>query len=118
MDVEIIDSLNIGRCPDRSLDPHHYYPSGECKHFDIASSASRQYFIDTGRYLLVGEVPEEVIPPMRVDGATVLVVGDPVEGITLIGPFDGWQAATDYAPKFHKHESWTIATLYQPEKEN
>lgn len=49
-------------------------------------------------------------------GPTVLVVGDPISGITIIGPFNSSRKAADYAERDQmlRNETWWIAPLTGP----
>lgn len=54
----------------------------------------------------VADIHPENINPER----CVLLVGDPVDGITLYGPFDNSEDAGDYAEQFHGNDTWWIVT--------
>lgn len=48
----------------------------------------------------------------------ILVVGDPIDGITLVGPFDDDDDHSDvalYAETHHKDDTWWITTLAERE---
>lgn len=48
----------------------------------------------------------------------IIVVGDPIDGINIVGPFDDFEFAKNYATMFYRHETWWITKLIQPEIED
>lgn len=48
---------------------------------------------------------------------SVLVVGDPISGIRLVGPFDTGQWAADYAERHPdlRNVTWWVAPISKPE---
>lgn len=46
--------------------------------------------------------------------ATTLIIGNPVDGLRLIGPFDDAEAATLYAERCITVNTWWVAELQAP----
>ncbi len=47
----------------------------------------------------------------------VIVVGNPFDGMNIIGPFDDAEFAGDYAQMLHRNEDWWVMKLTVPETE-
>jgi len=48
----------------------------------------------------------------------VILIGNPVDGLEFIGPFDDGNEATEYAEvKVHRNKEWWLAEMEAPEEE-
>jgi len=45
--------------------------------------------------------------------AAAIVCGNPIDGLELIGPFDDFEAATEYAER-EIDDDWWVTELYLP----
>jgi hypothetical protein len=48
----------------------------------------------------------------------IIVMGNPVEGLTFVGPFDDPNEAGDYAADEYRNEEWWIAYVHPPKDES
>lgn len=46
----------------------------------------------------------------------ILVIGNPVDGIIFIGPFDDGEEAVEYAEVHHKNDEWWMAPIDTPKE--
>ena len=44
----------------------------------------------------------------------ILLVGNIIDGYTVIGPFEDPEAASDYAEKMYRNDDWLVAALHDP----
>ena len=46
----------------------------------------------------------------------VLLVGNILDGIFIVGPFNGTNAATEHGQTYFKGQDWVISDLFPPEE--
>ena len=59
-------------------------------------------------------VPQSTGHEVTVPAQCVLVVGNPVDGLTFIGPFDDREDAIHQGDDYHHHEHWLVVPLKAP----
>lgn len=68
-------------------------------------------------HFLVHCTDVSVFTPSDTEGAAVLLVGGPAEGMQVIGPFGSFAEATEYGEEHHDGSDYWSVTLYEPEAE-
>ena len=48
----------------------------------------------------------------------IIVMGNPIDGLTFTGPFNDAEEAGDYAADEYHHEEWWIAFVQPPKDES